>query len=135
VDKIMTKNGKTNRFSPELFAAISDLAESLEHSEAVLDFSEKNQRLVSDQNAIQLINEARELQNKVYAGDSIGAELEADLTRLHELQNLISSNANIQEQTTAQETAVAFLQEINQEISQLLGFDFASLTRRPGAGC
>ena len=135
MDKVMTINEKTNRFTPELYAAISDLAESLEHSEAVLHFSETNQKFLSDQNAIQLIKEAGELQRKVYAGDSVGADLEADLTRLHELQSLISTNAIIQEQTIAQEAAVAFLQEINQEISQLLGFDFASLTRRPGAGC
>jgi cell fate (sporulation/competence/biofilm development) regulator YlbF (YheA/YmcA/DUF963 family) len=135
VDKVMTMNDKTNRFSPELFAAISDLAESLERSEAVSQFSETHQKFLSDQNAIQLIKEAGELQRKVYAGDSVGADLEADLTRLHELQSLISTNAIIQEQSIAQEAAVAFLQEINQEISQLLGFDFASLTRRPGAGC
>ena len=33
------------------------------------------------------------------------------------------------------ELAVAFLREVNQEISQLLGIDFASLTRRSGGCC
>jgi hypothetical protein len=32
----------------------------------------------------------------------------------------------------AQQEAIAFLQEVNQEISSLLGYDFASLTRRSG---
>lgn len=135
MDKESTLKSRTDRFSPELFVAISDLAESLERSEAVLRYAEANQALMMDRAALQLINEASELQRKLYAGDSAGDEVEANLTRLHELQSDIAMNAVIQEQSLARETAVSFLREINQEISQMLGFDFASLTRRPGAGC
>lgn len=34
-----------------------------------------------------------------------------------------------------QELSVAFLREVNQEISQLLGVDFASLARRSSGCC
>ena len=135
MDREMVLEKNTDKFSPELYVAVSDLAESLERSEDIFRYAEANQKLIMDQSALQLINEANALQRKVYGGNSYGDELTADLTRLHELQNLIATNDIIEEQAIARETAVAFLREINQKISQLLGFDFASLTRRPGAGC
>lgn len=126
---------ETDSFTPELRVASSDLAESLALSEAVLGYTMAHQALMKDQQALQLITEANELQRKVYAGESSGEDLENNITRLRELQGLLSTNTVIQEQAIARETAVAFLREMNQEISQLLGFDFASLAIRPGAGC
>jgi cell fate (sporulation/competence/biofilm development) regulator YlbF (YheA/YmcA/DUF963 family) len=91
--------------------------------------------LNNDQNSLEMINAATDLQRKLYDGQSSGDDLNNDLNRLRDYQSQISSNAVIQEQSIARETAVAFLREINQEISQLLGMDFAALARRPGAGC
>ena len=41
----------------------------------------------------------------------------------------------IQDHLMTQELAVAFLREVNQEISQQLGVDFASLARRSSGCC
>jgi len=126
---------KTDSLTPELRVASFDLAESLALSEAILGYTKAHQILMKDQQALQLIDEVNELQRKVYAGGSSSEDLEDDITRLRELQGLISANTAIQQQAIARETAAAFLREMNQEISQLIGVDFASLAIRPGAGC
>lgn len=135
MDKAKKMDYQTDLFTKELLKATFDLAESLAEAEAIVHFISANQALNNDQNALELINAATELQRKVYDGQSSGDDLSNDLNRLRDYQSQISSNAVIQEQSIARETAVAFLREINQEISQLLGMDFGALARRPGAGC
>ena len=126
---------ETESFTPELRVASFDLAESLALSEAILGYTQAHQILMKDKQALQLIDEVNHLQRTVYTGGSSGENLEDDIIRLRELQELISENTAIQEQAIARETAVALLREVNQEISQLLGIDFASLAMRPGASC
>jgi cell fate (sporulation/competence/biofilm development) regulator YlbF (YheA/YmcA/DUF963 family) len=135
VDKAVKMDDQTNLFTKELLEATFDLAESLAEAEAIVHFISANQALNNDQNSLEMINAATDLQRKLYDGQSSGDDLNNDLNRLRDYQSQISSNAVIQEQSIARETAVAFLREINQEISQLLGMDFAALARRPGAGC
>jgi cell fate (sporulation/competence/biofilm development) regulator YlbF (YheA/YmcA/DUF963 family) len=135
VDRGISMKYETDSFTPELRVASFDLAESLALSEAILGYTKAHLILMKDQQALQLISEASDLQRKVYNGGSSSEDLEDDIFRLRELQDLISANLAIQNQTVARETAVEFLKEMNQEISQLLGVDFASLARRPGAGC
>jgi cell fate (sporulation/competence/biofilm development) regulator YlbF (YheA/YmcA/DUF963 family) len=135
VDKAVKMDYQTDLFTKELLEATFDLAESLAEAEAIVHFISANQALNNDQNSLEMINAATDLQRKLYDGQSSGDDLNNDLNRLRDYQSQISSNAVIQEQSIARETAVAFLREINQEISQLLGMDFAALARRPGAGC
>jgi cell fate (sporulation/competence/biofilm development) regulator YlbF (YheA/YmcA/DUF963 family) len=135
VDKAVKMDYQTDLFTKELLEATFDLAESLAEAEAIVHFISANQALNNDQNTLELVNAATDLQRKLYDGESSGDDLNNDLNRLRDYQSQISSNAVIQEQSIARETAVAFLREINQEISQLLGMDFAALARRPGAGC
>lgn len=126
---------KPDMFTDELFEATSDLAESLRQSETVLRFTKANQALTNNQQAQQLLDEAADLQQKIYAKDASREFMKENFPRLRELQNQIATSPVLQEQYQAQEMAIQFLREINQEISQLLGIDFASLTRRPEASC
>lgn len=135
MDKAVKMDYQTDLFTKELLEATFNLAESLAETEAVVHFISANQALNNDQNTLELIKAATELQRKIYDGQSSGVNLNNDLNRLRDYQSQISTNAVIQEQSFVRETAVAFLREINQEISQLLGMDFAALARRPGAGC
>ncbi len=135
MDKAKKLDYQTNLFTKELLEATFNLAESLAQTEAIVDFISANQALNNDQNTLELINAAAELQRKIYNGQSSGEDFDADLNRLRDYQNQISTNTIIQEQSIARETAVAFLREINQEISQLLGTNFASLTTRSGSCC
>lgn len=135
VDEAVKMDYQTELFTKELLETTFALAESLAEAEAIVRFISANQALNNDQNAQELINTVADLQHKIYNGQSSGEKLKADLNRLRDTQSQISTNAVIQEHAIARETAVAFLREVNQEISQLLGMDFAALARRPGAGC
>lgn len=122
-------------FTDELFDATISLAENLEQSEPITRFRQATQLLKDDQSAQELVNEATTLKQKIYAKDASREEMQKNFPRLRELNNQIARNPMIQEQSQSQEMAINFLREINQEISQLLGFDFGSMTKREGASC
>ena len=124
-----------NAISTTLLEATSVLAENLVQSEPFLRFQEADRKLHADQEAMRLLTEFAELQQKIRAQQHSGAISENDIKRLRELQSAVGTNDVIQEHGLAQEIAIAFLREVNQEISNLLGVDFASLTRRSGGCC
>ena len=135
VDKVIEMTSAQNAISTTLLEATSVLAENLVQSEPFLRFQEADRKLHADQEAMRLLTEFAELQQKIRAQQQSGAISESDIKRLRELQSTIPTNDVIQEHGRAQEIAVAFLREVNQEISNLLGVDFASLTRRSGGCC
>jgi cell fate (sporulation/competence/biofilm development) regulator YlbF (YheA/YmcA/DUF963 family) len=91
--------------------------------------------LNADQEAQLLLTEFSELQRKIRSQRQSDDISESDIKRLRALQSDIGTNDTIQDYEYKKELAVAFLREVNQEISQLLGIDFASLTRRSGGCC
>ena len=115
--------------------ASSALAENLAQSEPFLQFKDAEERLNADPEALGLLKELSELQQKIRTQQNSSAVSESDLKRLRALQNTVSTNETIQDFGLAQELAIAYLREVNLEISQLIGIDFASLTRRPGGCC
>lgn len=134
MDRVKRMN-ETEMFTGELVEATEALVESLAKSEAILRFTKANQALENDQDAQQMVQEATDLKQKLYAKDASGDFMRDKFPRFRELQDQITSNPVLEEQSQAQEMAINFLREINQEISQLLGIDFGSLTRRPDASC
>jgi len=70
------------------------------------------------------------MQQKVRDQQYNGSLVQADLATLRSLQVSVAENQAIQTYLAPQEAAKAFLREVNQEISQHMGIDFASLTRR-----
>lgn len=90
---------------------------------------------MADKQSVKLLTEASELQQKLYTEQCSGDVSKEKISQLRNFRNQVATNETIQNQVIAREEAVAFLREINAEISNLLGFDFASLTRRPGSGC
>ena len=118
-----------------MLEATSSLAVNLAQSEAFLRFKAAEAKLNADQEAQLLLTEFSELQRKIRTQRQSDAISEIDIKRLRALQNAIGTNDTIQDYELMKELAVAFLREVNQEISQLLGIDFASLTRRSGGCC
>jgi cell fate (sporulation/competence/biofilm development) regulator YlbF (YheA/YmcA/DUF963 family) len=57
---------------------------------------------------------------------------QANVDQLRALQREVQSNDVIVDYATTQQSAVAYLREINQVISELIGTDFAALAKRPG---
>lgn len=117
----------------ELWEATSMLIVNLLQSEPFLRFKEAEKTMNEDLVASRLLSDFLELQRNLRNKQSTGAISEEDIKQLRALQGAIYSNAIIQGYLQAQATAVAFVQEVNNEISQLLGIDFASLVRKPGA--
>lgn len=118
-----------------LLEATSSLAENLTQSEPFLRYIAAVQRLHADPQAMQLLSDLSALQQKIRRQQNTGAISQVDLTQLRALQSAVGTNETIQEHLMTQELAVAFLREVNQEISQLLGVDFASLARRSSGCC
>lgn len=135
MDKQVMDNHGTQVLTDKLQEATYDLAENLSQSEPILSFRIANKRLMTDEESMKLLEVASKLNQKIYAGQYSGEVSEEDISQMHDLRYQVAKNEMIQNQAIAREEAVAFLKEINLEISNLLGFDFASLTRRPGAGC
>lgn len=135
VDKGIVMISAQNAISATILEATSSLAENLAQSEPFLRYQAAESRLHADPEAMRLLAEFAELQQKIRAQHDSGAMTESDIQRLHELQRIISTNDAIQDHNMAQELAIAFVREVNQEISNLLGVDFASLTRRAGGCC
>jgi cell fate (sporulation/competence/biofilm development) regulator YlbF (YheA/YmcA/DUF963 family) len=135
VDKGIVMTSAQNAISATILEATSSLAENLVQSEPFLRLQAADRRLHADQEAMHLLAEFADLQQKIRAQHDSGAMTESDIKRLRELQSTISTNDAIQDHSLAQELAIAFLREVNQEISNLLGVDFASLTRRAGGCC
>ena len=135
VGKVIEMTSAQNAISITLLEATSVLAENLVQSEPFLCLQEADRKLHVDREAMRLLTEFAELQQKIRAQQHSGAISESDIKRMRELQSAVGTNDVIQEHGLAQETAIAFLREVNQEISNLLGVDFASLTRRSGGCC
>ena len=124
-----------NDISTTLVEATTVLAENLVQSEPFLHFQEAARKLQADHEAMRLLNEFEDLQQRIRTQQLSNTISENDLKRIRELQLEIGMNDVIQEHSLAQEMATAFLREVNQEISNLIGIDFASLTRRSGGCC
>ena len=125
----------TAGISSPMLEAASSLAGNLAQSEPVLRLKAAERKLQADQEAMKLLADLSELQQKIRKIQYSGAVPESDLTQLRALQNAAGTNETIQDHLLAQELAVAFLRELNQEISSLLGVDFASLARRSSGCC
>lgn len=121
--------------SNNLLEATYALADNLMQSDPFLHYQEADRKLHTDKESMRLLEEFSELQQKIRAQHNSVGIAENDIKRLRELQLAIGANETIQGRANSQQIAVALLQEVNEEISNLLGIDFASLTRRSGGCC
>jgi cell fate (sporulation/competence/biofilm development) regulator YlbF (YheA/YmcA/DUF963 family) len=113
----------------ELLSAADVLSENLSSSEAFTRYERAAQRLKSDQQASGLLEMASQLQSKLRNAQLSGSFDPQELEKLHLLQRQIQQNQTIIDYSQAQQAAVSYLREVNREISQLIGTDFASLAR------
>ena len=135
----MAKAKKTisdiGNLSITLLEVASSLTENLTQSEPFLRYKAAEQRLHEDQQAMQLLSDFSAVQQKIRQQQYSGGISQKDLAQLRSLQSAVGANETIHDHLLTQELAVALLREVNQEISQLLGVDFASLARRSSGCC
>ncbi len=115
---------------PDLMAATQTLAENLLASEPFARYQQAHARFDADPKARGLIERLSQAQAELRRKQANGGVKPADVTELRALQSEVQSNDVIVAYATTQQGAIAYLREINQAISGLIGTDFAALSGR-----
>jgi len=106
------------------------LINNLMASDPFIRYQQARARYEQDDQAHMLLEQLSQAQAELRQNQPRGSVTQAKVDRLHALQEQVQGNAIIADYTQAQPPAVNYLREINTEISQLLGIDFASFTNR-----
>ncbi len=117
---------------PELQAATETLAENLLSSEPLVRYQQAKAALDHDNAARQLLEAFSLAQREVRQRQARNLVTQAAIEQLRSMQKQVQANAVIMRYAETQQGAIAYLREVNQEISQWIGVDFASLARRSG---
>lgn len=116
------------RLPPDLQEALESLAENLAQAEPLVLYRQAQTRLDADHQAHSLLERLSAAQADLRARQARGGALtQAEVDNLRALQRQVQTNRTIMDYAGAQQAAIAYLPEVNQEISQLLGVDFAAL--------
>lgn len=114
--------------SPELQEATQSLIDNLLASEAFVHYGQARTRINEDSEARTLMERLSSAQAAVRQKQASGNVGQVEVDSLRLIQQSALRNPVILDYAQAQQEAVEFLREINGEISQLLGIDFASFT-------
>jgi cell fate (sporulation/competence/biofilm development) regulator YlbF (YheA/YmcA/DUF963 family) len=117
------------KIPPILEEAVDVLADNLLASEPFLLYTQTRQAYEQDAEARILLRELTQKQNYVSTNQASGNLTQDDLATLRSLQQQVYANPVLVQFFTSQQAAVNFLREINLDISELLGIDFAQLAR------
>ena len=120
-------NTNITKIPPDLLVATKVLAETLLHSEPLLAYHQAKTHLERETEASAFLERLFSAQNEFRVRQSNGSVTQADIDRLRVLQNEVQANKIIMLFVETQQAAIAYLPEVNKEISQLLGFDFAGM--------
>jgi cell fate (sporulation/competence/biofilm development) regulator YlbF (YheA/YmcA/DUF963 family) len=112
--------------SPRLQEATQSLIDNLLASETFIRYQKAHARFKADQEACDLMDQLAKLQARLRQKQAAGEVNQAEIDSLRLLQQRVQRNSAIMAYAQSQEEAVNFLREINGEISQLLGMNFAS---------
>jgi len=112
---------------PTVLDAAGRLAKAIRTAEPVDSYHRAKARLDGDAGAHGLLERLSDAQADLRRRQNDGGVTPAGLEQVRALQREVQSNAIIMDFAMAQQEAVAYLPQVNQEISELLGMDFASL--------
>lgn len=116
----------------QLLAAAETLASSILEAEPVAAYHQAKERLEADEAAQALLEQLITVQVQMRGEQANGSVNPAVVDRLRALDHQARNNQLIVDYVITQQTATAYLGEVNQEISQLLGIDFNALA---SSGC
>ena len=115
-----------------LYQVTQSLAENLVASDPFMQYAHARDTFETDPNAQSLLKDITSIQAEIRQKQQRGQVTQEDIDVLRVMQQQAQSNETIMRYANMQQGAVNFLREINQEISQLLGVDFAALSRQTG---
>ncbi len=119
---------ETNYSLPvEILTAAEQLAAAILRAAPIAAYKEAKARLDADNQARELMERYLTTQSDLRVRQSRNAVTQADVDQLRALQREVQSNRKIVDYAETQQAAIAYLPTVNQEISQLIGVDFASL--------
>jgi cell fate (sporulation/competence/biofilm development) regulator YlbF (YheA/YmcA/DUF963 family) len=119
--------GFVNELRPEVKQAAQNLGNALKNTPLLRAYAEAAAKMEADAQATALLDELQRVQSDIRVRQSQGGVTRADIASLRELQYRVQTHPTISAFLDAQQDAKAFMPEVNQEISQLLGIDFASV--------
>lgn len=118
------------KLSPELYQATDNLIQNLLASEAFLTYQQSLVAINSDTEAHGLLELLSTLQAALRHKQNANNVTQTDIEELRAIQEKVQANTVIMAYAQSQQGAITFLREINGEISQLLGVDFAALAKQ-----
>ena len=114
---------------PEIPSALQEatqsLCESLLASEPLARYVNARSRLDGNAEARGLLDRLSEAQASIRKQQANGGMTQADIDTLRELQKKAQDDPAVMEYAGSQQGAIDFLKEINTEITELLGMNFA----------
>jgi cell fate (sporulation/competence/biofilm development) regulator YlbF (YheA/YmcA/DUF963 family) len=113
-------------FTPILQEAAGALTGNLLVSEAFIRYQRAQLRLNEDHQARALLEQLSQTQASLRKKQGNGSVPQAEVDALRAIQEQVQRNPIITDYVETQQQAVNLLREINTEISQLLGINFAS---------
>lgn len=115
---------------PELHQATERLIENLLASEAFLAYQQSQTEMNSDSQAYTLLEHLSALQAELRRNQNNNSVTQSDIDELRTVQTRVMDNPVIMAFSQSQGDAVNFLREVNLEISQTLGINFAVLAKQ-----
>jgi cell fate (sporulation/competence/biofilm development) regulator YlbF (YheA/YmcA/DUF963 family) len=116
---------------PQLQEATKLLIEHLLASEAFTQYQNAGSDMDLDQEAHALMDQLGKSQTRVRQMQAKGEVNQAEIDSLRLLQQRVLRNPVILDYLGSQQDAVNLLREVNREISELLGINFASFANHP----
>ncbi|OGO64560.1 MAG: hypothetical protein A2029_16060 [Chloroflexi bacterium RBG_19FT_COMBO_47_9] len=118
--------------SPTMQEATNVFISNLLASEAFIRYHQSQTLLDHDSKAQALLNQLSQAQTDLRKKQAESSLSKDEIDSLRALQTQARENDVIQGYADAQQDVIKFLREINEEINQLLGIDFASFTKHSG---
>jgi cell fate (sporulation/competence/biofilm development) regulator YlbF (YheA/YmcA/DUF963 family) len=115
-----------------LLTATEDLAIQLLASKPFTAYHTAQGCLNADTGARVLLQRLSQAQAELRQKQGQQTVVQSDVDQLRALQSAVQADRTITDYVHAQQAAVGFLREMNREISESLGVDFAALAKRPG---
>jgi len=115
--------------NPSMQEAAEALISNLLASEAFVRYQQAHAQLNEDRQARALLEQLSQAQADLRKKQANSGVTQAEIDTLRTLQEQVQHNKVIMTYAQTQQEAVNFLREINNEISQLLGINFASFAK------
>jgi cell fate (sporulation/competence/biofilm development) regulator YlbF (YheA/YmcA/DUF963 family) len=125
-------NSNRTTLPANLLAATEDLAMQLLASEPFTAYHAAHGRFNANAGACALLQRLSQSQAELRQKQARRTVTQSDVDQLKALQSAVQADRTIADYAGSQQAAIGLLREINQEISELIGVDFAALAKRSG---